>query len=235
LWNPPVRVAEEYAMLDQMTNGRLVAGFAMGGGQELFNYNVPPPIAREQYWEAIDLIVRAWTEDGPFSHDGKHYPSRYVNCWPRPYQRPHPPIWIPGALSAETMAEVARRGYTYFLSTRAHLSITKQAADRFARQIEAQGGSFDPFRMGATTTPTGVSLPSGHRSARSPKNRGSGASTGSAPQKLPPPHHLHLLPARLHQSTIAPFLPSSLSASPYSCFWPCSLSWLATIYFYFAS
>jgi len=148
----PLRVAEEYAMLDQMTNGRLVAGFAMGGGQELFNYNVPPPIAREQYWEAIDLIVRAWTEDGPFSHDGKHYPSRYVNLWPRPYQHPHPPIWIPGALSAETMAEVARRGYTYFLSTRAHLSVTKQAADRFAKQIEAHGGRFDPFRMGLLLT-----------------------------------------------------------------------------------
>lgn len=144
----PLRVAEEYAMLDQMTNGRLIAGFAMGGGQELFNYNVPPPIAREQYWEAIDFIVRAWTEDGPFSWDGKHYPTRYVNPWPRPYQAPHPPIWIPGALSAETMAEVARRGYTYFLSTRAHLAVTRQAAQRFATQIAAHGGRFDPFRMG---------------------------------------------------------------------------------------
>lgn len=148
----PLRVAEEYAMLDQMTNGRIVAGFAMGGGQELFNYNVSPPLAREQYWEAIDLIVRAWTEDGPFSHDGKHYPTRYVNPWPRPYQHPHPPIWIPGALSTETMTETARRGYTYFLSTRAHLSATKQAAQRFARIIEAEGGKFHPFRMGLLLT-----------------------------------------------------------------------------------
>jgi alkanesulfonate monooxygenase SsuD/methylene tetrahydromethanopterin reductase-like flavin-dependent oxidoreductase (luciferase family) len=148
----PLRVAEEYAMLDQMTNGRLNAGFALGGGQELFNYNVSPPLAREQYWEAIDLIVRAWTEDGPFSHDGKHYPTRYVNLWPRPYQRPHPPVWIPGALSAETMTEVARRGYTYFLSTRTHLSASAQAAQRFAKLIEEHGNTFHPFRMGFLLT-----------------------------------------------------------------------------------
>ena len=148
----PLRVAEEYAMLDQMTNGRLVAGFAMGGGQEFFNYNVAPPVAREQYWEAIDLIVRAWTEDGPFAHDGKHYPTRYVNPWPRPFQRPHPPVWIPGALSAETMSEVARRGYTYFLSTRTHLSASAQAAQRFAKLIEDHGDRFHPFRMGFLLT-----------------------------------------------------------------------------------
>jgi alkanesulfonate monooxygenase SsuD/methylene tetrahydromethanopterin reductase-like flavin-dependent oxidoreductase (luciferase family) len=148
----PLRVAEEYAMLDQMTHGRLVAGFALGGGQEHWNYNVSPPLAREQYWEAIDLIVRAWTEDGPFSHDGKHYPTRYVNPWPRPYQRPHPPVWIPGALSVETMTEVARRGYTYFLSTRAHLAASKQAAQRFAKIIEEHGDKFHPFRMGFLLT-----------------------------------------------------------------------------------
>lgn len=148
----PLRIAEEYAMLDQMTNGRLTAGFALGGGQELFNYNVSPPLAREQYWEAIDLIVRAWTEDGPFSHEGKHYPTRYVNPWPRPYQRPHPPVWIPGALSAETMTEAARRGYTYFLSTRAHLAASTQAAQRFARLIEEHGDRFHPFRMGFLLT-----------------------------------------------------------------------------------
>ncbi|HEX6513485.1 MAG TPA: LLM class flavin-dependent oxidoreductase, partial [Chloroflexota bacterium] len=58
----PLRVAEEYAMLDNMSNGRLIAGFAVGGGHEMFNYNVAPSKAREQFWEAADLIVRAWTE-----------------------------------------------------------------------------------------------------------------------------------------------------------------------------
>jgi len=144
----PMRVAEEYAMLDSMSDGRLIAGFAVGGGPEAFNYNVPQPQARTQFWEGVDLIHRAWTEPGPFEHEGRHYPLRYVNPWPLPQQRPHPPIWIPGALSIETMEEVAKRGFDYFLSSRAHGAATKRAAQRFAEVLKGHGEQFHPFRMG---------------------------------------------------------------------------------------
>ena len=144
----PLRVAEEYAMIDNMSGGRLIAGLAIGGGPEAFNYNVPQPQARTQFWEAVDLIKRAWTEPGPFEHDGRHYPLRYVNLWPQPLQRPHPPIWIPGALSIETMEETAKRGHDYFLSSRAHGPATRQAAQRFGEIIARHGGVFHPFRMG---------------------------------------------------------------------------------------
>jgi alkanesulfonate monooxygenase SsuD/methylene tetrahydromethanopterin reductase-like flavin-dependent oxidoreductase (luciferase family) len=144
----PLRVAEEYAMLDNMSGGRLIAGLAIGGGPEAFNYNVPQPQARAQFWEAVDLIKRAWTEAGPFAHEGKYYANRYVNPWPRPLQDPHPPIWIPGALSLETMEEVAKRGHDYFLSSRAHGPATKRAAVRFSEIIRRHGGEFHPFRMG---------------------------------------------------------------------------------------
>jgi alkanesulfonate monooxygenase SsuD/methylene tetrahydromethanopterin reductase-like flavin-dependent oxidoreductase (luciferase family) len=144
----PLRVAEEYAMIDSMSGGRLIAGFALGGGPEAFNYDIPQPQARTRYWEAVDLIHRCWTEDGPFAHEGRHFPLRYVNLWPRPQQRPHPPIWIPGALSIETMEEVAKRGYCYFLSSRAHGAATRKAAQRFAEIIKTHGGKFDPWRMG---------------------------------------------------------------------------------------
>jgi alkanesulfonate monooxygenase SsuD/methylene tetrahydromethanopterin reductase-like flavin-dependent oxidoreductase (luciferase family) len=50
------------------------------------------------------LIVRAWEEPGPFAFDGRHFSLQYVNLWPRPYQRPHPPIWIPSQGSSETVA-----------------------------------------------------------------------------------------------------------------------------------
>ena len=83
----PLRVAEEYAMIDSISGGRLIAGFAVGGGPEAFNYDIPQPQARTRYWEAIDLIHRCWTEDGPFSHEGRHFPLRYVNIWPRPQQK----------------------------------------------------------------------------------------------------------------------------------------------------
>ena len=68
----PLRVAEEYAMIDSITGGRLVAGFAVGGGPEAYNYQVASPQARQQFWEAVDLIVKTWTEDGPFEHEGRH-------------------------------------------------------------------------------------------------------------------------------------------------------------------
>lgn len=144
----PLRVAEEYAMLDALSDGRLVAGFAMGGGQEMYNYNVSPSVAREQFWEAVELIERAWTENGPFSHDGKHYPSRYVNLWPKPLQQPRPPIWIPGGGSLETVREVARRGYCYFFSSRSRLASTVQAAARYGELLEQAGSRYHPYKMG---------------------------------------------------------------------------------------
>ena len=144
----PLRIAEEYAMLDNMSGGRLTAGFVVGGGPEAFNYNVPQPQARGQFWEAVDLIERAWTEDGPFRHEGRHYPLRYVNVWPQPLQNPRPPIWIPGALSLETMEQTAKRGYNFFLSSRRHDSTTEMAVKRFAKCVTDHGDTFHPFRMG---------------------------------------------------------------------------------------
>jgi alkanesulfonate monooxygenase SsuD/methylene tetrahydromethanopterin reductase-like flavin-dependent oxidoreductase (luciferase family) len=144
----PLRVAEEYAMLDCMTGGRIVAGLAPGGGHESFSYSYSMPLARERFWEALDLIVQAWTKPGPTTFNGKHYAMRYVNPWPQPLQMPHPPIWIPGSNSVETMYEVARRGFSYFLSTRGKLSGAKRAARRFGEVVEEVGKTFHPRQMG---------------------------------------------------------------------------------------
>jgi alkanesulfonate monooxygenase SsuD/methylene tetrahydromethanopterin reductase-like flavin-dependent oxidoreductase (luciferase family) len=141
-------VAEEYAMLDCMSNGRLVAGFAPGGGHESYSYSYSMPLARERFWEGVDLIVQAWTKPGPTSFEGKHYSMRYVNPWPQPLQTPHPPIWIPGSNSVETMYEVARRDFCYFLSTRGKLSGAKRSALRFGEVVEEIGKDFHPRQMG---------------------------------------------------------------------------------------
>ena len=135
----PMRVAEEYAMLDQMSDGRLIAGFAPGGGPETFNYDIPSANTREKFWEAADLIVRSWTEDGPFAHEGRHYPLRYVNLWPKPLQKPFPPVWIPGSRSPATLIQVAKRGYCYFLSSRSHGGQTHRAQQEFAGVPEKHG------------------------------------------------------------------------------------------------
>jgi alkanesulfonate monooxygenase SsuD/methylene tetrahydromethanopterin reductase-like flavin-dependent oxidoreductase (luciferase family) len=144
----PMRVAEEYAMLDQMSNGRLIAGFAPGAGPETFNYDIPSATTRERFWEGVDLIVRAWSEDGPFAHEGRYYPLRYVNPWPRPLQKPLPPIWIPGSRSASTLTEVARRGFSYFLSSRSHGGETHKAQQEFAQTLARHGDRYQPSRFG---------------------------------------------------------------------------------------
>lgn len=109
----PLRVAEEIAMLDHLTNGRLVSGFVRGIGWEYFAHSINPTRSRDRFNEAHDLIVKAWTSDEMFQWISPNYEYRYVNLWPRPLQQPHPPIYIPGSGSSETMKFVAERDYTY--------------------------------------------------------------------------------------------------------------------------
>src|SRR5690348_6571568 len=114
LYNPPVRVAEEYAFLDAISNGRLIAGFVYGSPMDsVYSYGVPPAEVRDRFAEAHDLIMKAWQAGAPFSFNGKYTKLRYVNIWPRPIQQPHPPIWVPGSGSLETWALVNAKDYCY--------------------------------------------------------------------------------------------------------------------------
>ena len=101
LYQPPLRVAEEMAMLDLMSGGRLVAGFPVGTSMDTtFSYGQVPITLREKHTEAHDLIMKAWSEREPFIFNGKYNKLRYVSIWPRPLQQPHPPVWIPGSGAA---------------------------------------------------------------------------------------------------------------------------------------
>jgi alkanesulfonate monooxygenase SsuD/methylene tetrahydromethanopterin reductase-like flavin-dependent oxidoreductase (luciferase family) len=109
----PVRLAEELAMIDMVSKGRLVSGFVRGGGQEQLATGVNPAFNRERFEEAHDLIVKAWTEPGPFRWEGTHYQHRVVNPWAVPLQKPYPRVWIPGVLSTETVIWAAQKRYPY--------------------------------------------------------------------------------------------------------------------------
>ena len=148
LYNPPLRVAEEFAMLDVMSGGRLMAGMVIGGGPEYFSYQVNPTHARERFREALDLIVKAWTVPGPFTWDSKHYFFRYVNPWPRPLQRPHPPIWIPGAGSLETIEFVAQRRYAYMGIPYFHIDVFRRVFGLFREACQKAGYTAAPEQMG---------------------------------------------------------------------------------------
>ncbi len=148
LYNPPLRVAEEFAMLDVLSAGRLIAGMVIGGGPEYFTYQVNPTHAREKFREALDLILKAWTTPGPFLWDSKHYHFRYVNPWPRPYQQPHPPIWIPGVGSLETIEFVAQRRFAYMGVPYFHIDVFRRVFAQFREACQKAGYTADPEQMG---------------------------------------------------------------------------------------
>jgi len=104
----PVRVAEEFAMLDTLTGGRVVAGMLRGTANEYVTYDVNPSESWSRFGEAMALIVRAWTEPQPFGWQGRHYQFRAVSIWPKPVQQPHPPIYM-SASSPEAGEFAARR------------------------------------------------------------------------------------------------------------------------------
>src|SRR3989454_4244414 len=103
----PLRLAEELAMLDCLSNGRIVSGFARGIPREHNVYKVPLSDSRARFEEAREIIYRAWTEEA-FSYEGRFWVYRDVAIWPRPEQLPHPPVWVPVTGSKETIEWAAR-------------------------------------------------------------------------------------------------------------------------------
>jgi alkanesulfonate monooxygenase SsuD/methylene tetrahydromethanopterin reductase-like flavin-dependent oxidoreductase (luciferase family) len=93
----PVRVAEEFAMIDTMSGGRVIAGMLRGTPNEYVTYNINPSESRERFEEALQLILMAWTETEPFGWQGRYYEYRTISIWPRPVQQPHPKVYMSGS------------------------------------------------------------------------------------------------------------------------------------------
>ena len=126
IWDDPLWLVEQLAMIDMISRGRLVSGWVRGTGRESVSHNSPPPYNWERFQEAHEFIVKAWTTPGPFRWEGKHFHYRHVNPWVRPYQKPHPPIWLPGVVSRDSLMWAAKTRIPYImLST--ELEPTKRA------------------------------------------------------------------------------------------------------------
>jgi alkanesulfonate monooxygenase SsuD/methylene tetrahydromethanopterin reductase-like flavin-dependent oxidoreductase (luciferase family) len=93
----PVRIAEEFAMIDNLTQGRLVAGLIRGAPYEYLVYNINPAESRSRFEEGWELINRAWSERQPFGWEGRHFRYKQVSIWPRPVQQPSPPVYVSGS------------------------------------------------------------------------------------------------------------------------------------------
>ena len=145
LYNPPIRVAEEFAMLDCISGGRLVAGFPVGTPMDTnFCYGQIPALRGTSIGSA-----RADHEgvgiDEPFAFDGKYNQLRYVNCWPKPIQRPHPPVYIPGGGSIETWDFCLDHDYNYsYLSFGGYKRAQNMMNGYWERRI-ARGVDTNPY------------------------------------------------------------------------------------------
>jgi alkanesulfonate monooxygenase SsuD/methylene tetrahydromethanopterin reductase-like flavin-dependent oxidoreductase (luciferase family) len=145
----PLSIAEEFAMIDNLTGGRFIAGFVRGIGCEYHALAANPGQSLGRFQEAHDLIIQAWTKPGPFPFHGKYFHFDYVNPWPRPYQQPHPPVWIPSQGSAETIKWAAHpdRKYT-FLITFSPLPSVEKHLGQYHTECEEYGYQCTPDQLG---------------------------------------------------------------------------------------
>ena len=149
LYNPPTRVAEEFAMIDVISGGRLIAGFPVGTPMDTcYAYGQNPSMLRERYLEAHDLVIRAWTEKDTFAFNGRYNQQRYVNIWPRPVQQPHPPVWIPGGGSVETWQWCAKMDYVYCYLSYYGYKAGRATMDGFWAEMQRLGKDRNPYRAG---------------------------------------------------------------------------------------
>ena len=115
--NNPLRIAEEIATLDQISEGRFEFGVGRSGFARSYDlYGIPYVESRERFREALDIILEAWKGE-PFSYEGEFYTFEGASVWPKPYQQPHPPLRI-AATTAETFPRLGREGHPIFVGLR---------------------------------------------------------------------------------------------------------------------
>ncbi len=146
---PPIRVAEEYAMLDCISGGRLVAGMPLGSPMDAnYCYGIPPIEQRERYYEAHDLILKAWQSREVFAYNGKYTQLPMVNLWPRPVQQPYPPVWVPGSGSLSTWDFAARHDHCYCFLSYFGSKLAQRVMDGFWEFVSTTERDANPYRAG---------------------------------------------------------------------------------------
>jgi alkanesulfonate monooxygenase SsuD/methylene tetrahydromethanopterin reductase-like flavin-dependent oxidoreductase (luciferase family) len=147
--NPPIRVAEEYAMLDCISGGRLVAGLPLGSPMDVnLCYGITPIEQRERYREAVALTLKAWQAREIFAWNGRYYQLANVNLWPRPVQQPHPPVWIPGSGSISTFDFAVENDVCYCFLSYSGARSAKAMMDGYWEVVSAKGRDLNPYRAG---------------------------------------------------------------------------------------
>jgi alkanesulfonate monooxygenase SsuD/methylene tetrahydromethanopterin reductase-like flavin-dependent oxidoreductase (luciferase family) len=149
-WHNPVLVAEEAATLDLLSGGRLDFGVGKGyRDYEFSGFCVPMEEATERFDEALEVIRKAWTTQGRFSHHGKRWHFDNVVVEPAPVQHPHPPFWL-GAGSPESIRRAAREGYNLLLDQIGSTDLTIERVAIFREECAKHSRAYQPTMVGVT-------------------------------------------------------------------------------------
>jgi alkanesulfonate monooxygenase SsuD/methylene tetrahydromethanopterin reductase-like flavin-dependent oxidoreductase (luciferase family) len=149
-WHNPILLAEQAATLDLLSGGRLDFGIGKGYRyNEFAGFCVPMDEADARFDEALDVIVKAWTAEEPFSHRGRYWQFDNILVEPPTAQKPHPPIWM-GAGSERSIRRVAQQGYNLLLGQYASPADVGRSIAVYKGAVEASGRRFDPMQVGVT-------------------------------------------------------------------------------------
>jgi alkanesulfonate monooxygenase SsuD/methylene tetrahydromethanopterin reductase-like flavin-dependent oxidoreductase (luciferase family) len=149
-WHNPVLLAEQAATLDLLSGGRLDFGIGKGYRyNEFAGFCVPMEEADTRFDECLEVILKAWTSDEPFSHSGKYWTFDQIVVEPPTAQKPHPPVWM-GAGGEHSIRQVAQKGYNVLLGQYAVPEDVGRAIAVFKETVEANGRGFDPMQVGVT-------------------------------------------------------------------------------------
>jgi alkanesulfonate monooxygenase SsuD/methylene tetrahydromethanopterin reductase-like flavin-dependent oxidoreductase (luciferase family) len=149
-WHNPVLLAEQAATLDLLSGGRLDFGIGKGYRyNEFAGFAMPMEEADGRFDESLDVMLKAWTSDTPWSHRGKYWRFDNVVVEPPTFQKPHPALWM-GAGSAASIRKVAALGYNLLLDQFASVEQIGERIAIYKAEVQARGRVFDPMSVGVT-------------------------------------------------------------------------------------
>jgi alkanesulfonate monooxygenase SsuD/methylene tetrahydromethanopterin reductase-like flavin-dependent oxidoreductase (luciferase family) len=149
-WHHPILLAEQTATIDLLSGGRLDFGIGKGyRHNEFAGFCIPMEEADDRFEEALEVILKAWTRDSPWSHRGKYWQFDDVVVEPPTSQKPHPPLWM-GAGHLESISKVAERGHNLLLDQFASIEQTGERIAHFRREVERRGRAWDPMSVAVT-------------------------------------------------------------------------------------
>jgi alkanesulfonate monooxygenase SsuD/methylene tetrahydromethanopterin reductase-like flavin-dependent oxidoreductase (luciferase family) len=146
-WHNPVLLAEQIATLDLLSGGRVDAGLGKGYRyNEFAGFCMPMEEAEARFDECLEVLIKAWTADTPWSHHGPYWQFDGVVVEPPTAQRPHPPVWM-GAGNPASIKKVAAQGYNLLLGQFSSLEQVRDGIALYKAEVEAHGRQFDPMSV----------------------------------------------------------------------------------------